>query len=64
MILKDRNNHDIKIKVLQWVTLPFLNPVTNREEETIFAVGLDQNGEIERYRIDNLVGEKNFKEVK
>ena len=61
MILKDRNNHDIKIKVLQWVVLPSINPVTKQEENTVFAVGLDKNGEIGTYHIDSLVGESNFK---
>lgn len=62
MILKDRNNHDTKIKVLQWVVLPAINPNTKREENAVFAVGLDKNGEITTYHIDSLVGEPDFKE--
>jgi hypothetical protein len=54
IILKLRNKPETKFKVLGWVM---------DKDCAVFAICLDTNGETELYPMDDLIGEKDFKEV-
>ena len=62
MFLKLRNNQSQKVKVLQWVVMEHKNP-NNEIEDCPFAICMEENGEIVNYHIDDLLGEKDFKDL-